>query len=66
MKGMKWTVTLGAAVAGGVVAYSIGHKGPPLSVSDFWDLLVVTLITAGFGAGARGANKAIDNKSVTP
>ena len=58
---MKWLVTLGLAVAGGIVAYSVGHKGPPVSPADFWDLLVVTLTTAGLGAGARGVNKAIDN-----
>lgn len=43
-----------------MVAYSVGHKGPPRSYDDAWDLLVVTLTTAGLGAGAKLTNKGID------
>lgn len=56
----KWFVTLGLAVAGGVVAYNEGHHGPPRNWDDAWSLFVVTLATAGLGAGAKLTNKAID------
>lgn len=66
MKGMKWLVTLGSAVAAGIVAYSQVNEGPPVSGADYWKLLVVTLTVTGFGVGARVTNKAIDNKAGTP
>lgn len=57
----KWLVTLGTGVAAGIVAYSQVHEGPPVSVADYWKLLVVTLTVAGFGVGAKITNKGIDN-----
>jgi hypothetical protein len=56
----KWFVTIGLAVAAGIVAYSQVHEGPPITVADWWKLLVVTLSVAGFGAGAKVVNKQID------
>jgi len=58
----KWIVTLGLAIAGGIIAYSGGHQGPPKTTDDVWNLLVVTLTTAGLGAGSKLINKGIDNK----
>lgn len=59
----KWLVTLGAGLAGGYFIYNIAHHGPPMTYSDFWDLLGAVLTAMGFGAGSKLINKGIDNKN---
>lgn len=57
---LTWAVTLGMAMAAGIVAYAQVAEGPPETRADLWKLLVVTLTTAGFGGGARMVNKGLD------
>lgn len=56
----KWFVTLSSGIAAGLIAYAQIHDGPPMSTTDWWKLLIVTLTVTGFGVGAKVTNKSID------
>lgn len=58
----KYTIAVLAAVGAGIVAYATVHPEPPTTGADFWKLFVVTLTSAGIGAGGKAATNAIDSK----
>lgn len=55
----KWLIAIGSCVGSGLVAYATVHKGPPVTSSDWWDVLIVVLTGAGLGAAGRGTNVGI-------